>query len=138
MRETLYASVKAVRALNATAIATNTATNGTAVDLDQTGQDFRIATAVILTGAWTDGTFTPKVQESPDGTTAWTDVPADRIQGGAALGSANALTEIGVVPDPGSKRFLRVVVTSTGVTAGANVAAIFLLGSSSYRPVTRP
>jgi hypothetical protein len=138
MRETLYNSVKVVRALNATAVATNTATNGAAVDLDQSGADYRVATAVVLVGAYTDGTYAPKVQESPDGTTAWTDVPADRIQGGANLTAANTHTEIGVVPDPGNKRFLRVVVTSTVVTTGANIAALFLLGSPSSRPVVRP
>jgi hypothetical protein len=138
VRETLYNSVKVVRALNATAVATNTATNGAAVDLDQTGADYRIATAVVFLGAWTDGAFAPKVQESADGSTGWTDVPAARVQGGASLGAAQAITEIGVIPDPGSARFIRVVVTSTGVTTGANVAALFLLGSPSSRPVVRP
>jgi hypothetical protein len=60
------------------------------------------------------------------------------LQGGANLTAANTHVEIGVVPDPANKRFLRVVVTSTVVTTGANIAALFLLGSPSSTPVVRP
>lgn len=138
MRDTLYSRARALRALNHSAISTNTSTNGTAVDLDQTGQDFRVAMLIAAMGAWTDGTYTFVVQESADGSTGWTNVPSDRLQGTAALGAANAVGEIGVIPDPQNARFLRCQVVSTGVTTGAAMQAVWLLGSPSALPVRRP
>jgi hypothetical protein len=138
VRESLYSRTRALRALNHTAISTNTSTNGTAVDLDQSGQDFRVALLVAAMGAWTDGSYAFVPQESPDGTTGWVNVPVDRLQGSAALGAANAVGEVGVIPDPQNFRFLRVQVVSTGVTAGAAAQAVWLLGSPSSLPVRRP
>lgn len=138
MRESLYSRVKAIRALNTTTIATNTATNGIAVGLDQTGADFRVATLVVLAGTITDGTYAVKVQESADGSTSWTDVPSDRVQGGGSVTLSHAVLETGVIPDPSNKPFLRGVITSTATTTGGSLSAIFLLGSPSSAPVVRP
>lgn len=141
MRETLYSRVKAVSAVPLTAITTNGATNGTAVGLDQNGQDFRVASVVVVTGTLTDGSYAVKVQESADGTSGWADVPASRINGPLptlTLTDDNAVREFGVVTDPGNASFLRVVVTASGVTTGGSVAALFLLGSPSSYPVVRP
>lgn len=134
MRRTLYTHVKAVPSLNVQAIGTSTTTNGSSVDLDQTGQDFRVATLVAISGALTDGTYAFKVQESANGTSGWTDVPADRIQGSnpsLAATDDNEVHEVGIIPDPGAARFLRAVCTSTGVTTGGTVGALFLLGGGN-------
>lgn len=138
MRETVYAKVKTVRAMNQTAITTNASTDGVSIGLDQSGSDYRVATFVLLAGATiTDGTYTLVPQESADGSTGWTDIPVDRKQGSAALTLANSVGEVGVVPDP-LKPFIRLRVTSTSVTTGGSVAGVCLLGSPSMYPVVRP
>lgn len=138
MRRTLYNMVRAVRALNATAVSTNANTDGAAVNLDQNGADFRTAILVAMTGAWTDGTYSFVPQESANGSSGWQNVPADRLTGGpATLAVANGIAEIGITPDPGSFPFLRVRVVSTAVTTGANVHALFVLGQPSSEPITR-
>lgn len=138
MRWTVYNHVKAVASLNVATISSNTTSNGTAVDLDQSGQDFRVVTMVAIAGTMTDGTYAFKVQESADGSTGWTDVPAARLQGSnpsIAASEDNVVKEVGVIPEPGTARFLRAVVTSTGVTTGGVVGAILLLGGANKAPV---
>lgn len=140
MRWTVYNNVKAVPSLNVQAIASSTTTNGTAVDLDQTGQDFRVATLVVVSGTLTDGTYAFKVQESANGTSGWTDVPAERLQGSnpsLAATDDNEVHEVGVIPDPGNARFLRAVCTSASVTTGGTVGAFFLLAGGNSTPVVR-
>lgn len=141
MKETLYNRVKVVPSLNTAAIATNTTTSGTAVDLDQAGQDFRSATAVVVAGALTDGSYAVAVQESANGTTGWTAVPADRLFGSIPAITAtddNKVYEIGVSTDPGNAPFLRVTITSTTVTTGGTFTAFFLLSQGNRTPVNRP
>lgn len=138
MRESIYSSVKAAAGIPVTAISTNGATNGTAVDVAQTDFNFRVAELIIMTGTLTDGTYTIAVQESPNGTTGWTAVPATRLQGTTTPITAtqdNAIIEIGVVPDPGNARFLRVVITAASVTTGGTLSAIWLLSSGNRTPV---
>lgn len=137
MRESIYNRVKVVRALDATTIATNANTDGVAVGLDQSGADFRVATAVVYAGALTDGSYAAVVQESANGTTGWTDVPAERLQGSASVSAANGVAEVGVIPNPAAAPFLRVRVVSTGTTTGGSIGALFLLGSSGRSPVAR-
>jgi len=138
VKETLVNRVRAVRALNHSSITTNTNTDGSSVGLDQSGADFRTAMLVVAAGAVTDGTYTAVPQESPTGSGSWTDVPADRRIGSIALNAANAVGEMGVIPDPGTAPFLRVRITSTGVTTGGAVQALWLFGSPSSYPVVRP
>lgn len=138
MRESIYNGVKAVAAVPLTAIAANGATNGTTVDLTQVDFNFRSVELIVMTGTLTDGTYTVTVQESANGTTGWTNIPATRLQGTLTAITAtqdNAIVEIGVIPDPGNARFLRAVVTAAAVTTGGTVSAIFLLASGSRTPV---
>jgi hypothetical protein len=136
MRDTLYAKVKAVQALNSTAISGDGNTDGTAVGLAQSGQNYRTAMFVATCTARTDGTFTLVPQESANGSTGWTDVPAARVQGaGAALSAVNTVAEIGVIPDPGVSPFLRLRVTATAVTSGGTVTGCVLLGSPSFTSI---
>lgn len=138
MRETLVNRVKAVRALNHSSIVSNTNTDGASVNLDQSGADFRSAMLIVAAGAVTDGTYTAVPQESPTGSGSWTDVPAERRIGSAVVNAANAVGEMGVVPDPSVAPFLRVRITSTAVTTGGAVQALWLFGSPSSYPVVRP
>lgn len=135
MSNTVYNSVHAVKAVNVTAVSANGNTDGTAVNLDQSGQDFRSVAMVIQTGAYTDGTYTLVPQESVDNDT-WTNVPASRIQGSAALSAANTLGQVGVIPDPGVAPYLRIRVTASSVTSGATVCGQILLGSPTKLPVS--
>lgn len=131
MRSTVYSHVKVAPSIPLAAITSNTTTNGTAVDLDQSGQDFRVATMVVATGTLTDGNYAFKVQESSTGTGGWTDVPADRLQGSVPTAAAtddNKVYEVGVVPN---ERYIRAVCTSTTVTTGGTLTAMFLLGGGN-------
>lgn len=137
MRSSLYSEVLEIRALNTSAISTNTNTDGASIGLDQSGSDFRYVLFVLAAGAVTDGTYTAVPQESANGSTGWTDVPAARLQGSAALTAANTVKAIGVIPDPGTAPFVRVRVTSTAVTTGGSISAIALLSSGDRVPVRR-
>lgn len=71
-------------------------------------------------GAWTDGTFTPKLQESTD-TTTWTDVTLT----GNELGTYSAVTNSATASTiqrmayVGTLRYVRAVVTVASATTGA-------------------
>lgn len=89
---------------------TATAT-GSAVDL----ADFDGAVAEVIVGTVTDGTHTPKLQDSPDNST-WTDVAAANLIGSFAAIASNTLQKVGYV---GINRYLRGVITISGATTGA-------------------
>ncbi|MGE4164078.1 MAG: hypothetical protein AB7G23_20315 [Vicinamibacterales bacterium] len=134
MRNTIYNSVHAVKAVNVTAISANGNTDGTSVNLDQSGQDFRSVGMLIQMGAYTDGTYTLVPQESADNS-SWSNVPADRVQGSAVLSAENTLGQIGVIPDPGTYPYIRIRVTAATVTSGGTVCGQILLGSPTKTPV---
>jgi hypothetical protein len=138
MRRTLYTDLRAIRAVNHTAISANGSTDGASIGLDQSGQDFKVAMFVLLAGTITDGTYTAVPQESANGSTGWTNIPADRLQGsGAAVDASGEVAEIGVVPDPSNSPFIRLRVTASAVTTGGAVQAVCLLGSPSGTPIVR-
>lgn len=93
------------------------AASGTGAGVDCRGYDS--AFALFSIGAWTDGTHTPKLQESDDNTT-FTDVGAGDLQGAftAVSGTAgqNAVQRVGYI---GAKRYVRGFVTVAGATTGA-------------------
>lgn len=101
--------------------AARTATaNGTGVDL----QFAEAAEIEFISGTITDGTHTPKVQESDDNAT-FTDVPAaDQIGTLTAL-TSNAIQRVAYI---GTKRYIRAVSTVTGATAGGVYAAVVQRG----------
>lgn len=136
MRETIYNTVKALAAVPHTAVSADGATNGTAVSVVQTDLNFRVAELIVQTGTLTDGTYTIAIEESANGTTGWTAVPAARLQGSlTALDTSDTLLEVGVVPNPGSAAYLRATVTASDVTTGGSISAIWLLSSGSRTPV---
>jgi hypothetical protein len=96
-------------------IATDTTTNPSA------GVDMNDKVAVLFeffTGARTDGTYTPNIQESDDDST-YTEVDSERIIGAeTALSAANGMTSIGVHP---TKRYVRCQAVSASTTSGAIV-----------------
>src|SRR4051812_29715472 len=105
--------------------AVRTATvNGSGVDL----QGYEAAMAVVHFGAYTDGTHTPKLQESSDNST-FADVAAGDLIGSftavSAAGGANTIQQVGY---RGSKRYVRVVLTLSGTTTGAGSGATVVRG----------
>jgi hypothetical protein len=101
--------------------AARTATaNGTGVDLANAGS----ANVHVIVGAVTDGTHTPKLQESDDNST-FTDVAAADLNGTFAAIAANTTQKVGYI---GAKRYIRVVSTVSGATTGGVYGAFIVTG----------
>lgn len=82
---------------------------------------YNSAACYFIAGSWTDGSHTPKLQDSPDGNT-WTDVAI-----GPAMTSAATMAnwKAGYT---GANGYLRAVVTVSGATVGATYAGVIILG----------
>ena len=93
-------------------------------------RDFDSALALVQSGALTDGTHTPKLQESDDNS-VYSDVSAADLEGTLANISANTVQRAGY---KGAKRYVRVFVTSSGAT-GAIYSASIVRGLPSAAPV---
>lgn len=108
--------------------AARTATaNGTGVDL----QGFNSAEILFVVGTITDGTHTPKVQESDDNTT-FTDVAAADQEGTLAALASSTNQAVGY---KGNMRYLRAVSTVAGATTGGVYSAVVLRGNPNVGPV---
>lgn len=108
---------------------TSTAT-GTGVDL--IGYDS--AMVVVSFGAYTDGTHTPSVQHSVDGSTYTTCAVSDldgTLSAVSSSGGANTTQIVGYI---GSYRYLRVVMTISGATTGALSTSNIIAGSPRNAP----
>jgi len=102
---------------------------GAAVDL----QGYDAAFGEFSPGAWTDGTHTPKLQESADGTT-FTDVGTGDLQGSfsAVTTTGGAHQRVGYI---GAKRYVRGFVTVAGATTGMLGSVNIVRGRSSRKPL---
>jgi hypothetical protein len=100
--------------------------NGTGVDL----ANFAGAMVVFHPGAITDGTHTPKVQESDDNST-FTDVAAADQEGTLAALAANTIQRVGY---KGTKRYIRAVSTVSGATTGGVYGAVVVRGGERKQP----
>lgn len=103
---------------------------GTAVDL----RGFDGAIVSVAFGAYTDGTHTPSLQHSADGTT-YTACSASDIDGAfTAVASgvgANTIQQVGYI---GTNRYLQVVMTVAGATTGALSQASVIAGYPRNAP----
>ncbi len=119
-----------VTASLAPAARTNGTANGTGVDL----RGFDAAVITVAFGAYTDGTHTPSVQHSVDGTT-YTNVAAADLDGAFSAvnsaGGANTVQSVGYI---GAQRYVRAVMTVSGATTGALSAASVIAGSPRNAP----
>lgn len=118
-------NVDAVKSINPAVYNSNPPLMG--VDI----RGFDSAMAVIQSGALTDGTHTPKLQESDDNS-SYSDVAAADLEGTLANISADAVQRIGY---KGAKRYVRVFVTSNGTT-GAIYGAVIVRGTPHVNPVS--
>ena len=101
--------------------------NGAGVDL----RDFDGAMMVVDPGAVTDGTHTPKMQESDDDST-YTDVAAADMEKTLAAIAASTVQRVGY---KGNKRYVRAVVTVAGATTGGVYGVGFVRGLPHSSPV---
>jgi len=110
----LRANVDAAFGL-APAARTNGTATGSSVDL----RGYESAMVIVHYGAWTDGTHTPSLQSSTDGTT-WNAVGTADLQGTftALSGTAGqaAIARVGYI---GGDRFIRPLIVTASATTGA-------------------
>ena len=98
--------------------------NGTGIDL----QGYDGALVIVNADTITDGTHTPKVQESDDNST-FTDVASTDLVGTALV--AIAAASVQRIAYVGAKRYIRVVVTVAGATTGGKYQAVVVRGYPS-------
>lgn len=101
--------------------------NGTGIDL----QGYNSAIVVFNPGTITDGTHTPKVQESDDNST-YTDVAAADLLGSFSDLASNTIQRVGY---RGYKRYIRAVITVAGATTGGVYGAEIIRGNASSVPL---
>jgi len=102
-------------------------TNGQGVDL----RGFESAAIAFVAGTVTDGTHTPSVEESDDGS-AWSAVAAADLDRSLANLASGTVQRVGY---RGAKRHLRAVLTVTGATTGAVATAVVVRGNAAQQPV---
>jgi hypothetical protein len=100
---------------------------GSGVDL----QAFEAATVVLNVGTITDGTHTPKLQESADNST-FTDVAAADQLGSLVALVSSTNQKVSYI---GGQRYLRVVSTVSGATTGGVYSALVVTGKAELNPV---
>lgn len=94
--------------------------------------------AEVTFGAWTDGSHTPKMQDSPDNTT-WTDVSATYLQGAfSAVTSAAGQNKVQKVGYLGLNPYVRIVSTVSGATTGAIYGVNWVLSGAHNLPTGSP
>lgn len=115
----------------APAARTNGTATGAAVDL----QGFNGAMLVFHAGAWTDGSHTPSLQESDDGT-AYAAVGTGDLQGTltplSGTAQQNAVQRQGYI---GNKRYLRPICVTATATTGAVSAVSIVRGRPNVAPL---
>lgn len=120
MPVTVYNSTDVMRALVALLRTANATVNGDTIDRSDTNASVEFA---VISGTVTDGTWTFTIQDSDDGS-AWANTAAGNIQGAPMVyspGNNDIVKELGYA---GSKRYVRLSVTSTGAATGALLGAV--------------
>lgn len=135
MRDSLYDDTVARSALAIATRTANTPVNGLTIDKNYQNNRFRSVMFIVQTGIITDGTTTFTMQDSDDAS-SWSNVNASYVQGTLpVVGSAHddVTYEIGYT---GDKRYVRLVATQAGATAGATIGAVAIMSSARKTPVT--
>lgn len=99
----------------------NASVNGTGVDL----QGYDGALVVINADTITDGTHTPKIQDSDDNSSFADAAAGDQVGTALVAITASSVQKIAYV---GAKRYIRVVVTVAGATTGGKYNAVVVRG----------
>ena len=123
--------IKILKALNIAAISTNTTTVGEEIDT----QGYESVTFEIITGARTDGTVTPLIQETDTSGSYSGSVDDDNLVGleaDAAISVLHSRSRIGYI---GTKRYVKLSLVSTSVTTGLTAGASVILSDAKHLPV---
>jgi hypothetical protein len=125
--------IKVDKALSIGAISTNATTAGDAI----TFNGFGSLTFVIQSGSLTDGTYTPKITDSEDGTTYVEVTDATKLLGTIANATFaatddNKIKTIGYI---GNKPYVKLSIVSTSVTSGGTLGATVIKGHPTSSPV---
>lgn len=123
----LHSNLKLIAPSINIAAKTNGTSNGTGVDMaSYEGVEFVFAVGVV-----TDGTHTPKIQESDDNS-VFTDVAAADQIGTLAVLASNVHQTCGYI---GTKRYVRPVITTASATTGAIAGAGVIRGIGRHNPL---
>jgi hypothetical protein len=128
----LAATSRVVASLPFAAIATDDTTDGTGVAWGEC----RSAMAVIVAGTITDGNFAFELQDSDDNSsyTAVANAFLDGTEPTLDSGDSDTVTVIGY---KGTRKYLRVSVTTTATTTGGLVGALIVYSGAHRAPVAR-
>jgi hypothetical protein len=120
-----------VDAFTPATIATDTTTAGSIIDM----QDFESLTFLLRASTYTDGTYTPLIEDGDDSGLSDAAAVADAFligtEADAALSAAGE-SRIGYV---GKKRYVRLSYVSTSTTTGATLDAVAVKGSPRHSVV---
>ncbi len=130
----LHNNIKVEKALNTTAISSDTTTTGSIIDM----QGFGAVEFIIQSGTLTDGSYTPLIEEGTLSNLGDATAVADSNLLGTEADAAFALTDdnkvkkIGYI---GNKRYVRLSIVSADTTTGGTVSAVAVKGNAGDRPV---
>lgn len=117
--------------------ATDTETDGDTVSL--AAGNYQAVSLALVVGTWTDGTFTPTIQESDDdgsgSPSGFTDVAAADINGTPQVVSdATTDDSVFVVDYTGGKPHVRVQSLAASTTSGCVLGWVALKGNPTTKP----
>lgn len=130
--KTLVNQAESLEALPYAVRTANTAVNGTAIDCARGGNNYREVCFVVKTETVTDGTVAITVEESASSGSGF--AAAARVVGtlpAITLTDDNKTYLVSVLP---TLRYVRVVATTSGATAGHGIAATAILLNGSNNP----
>jgi hypothetical protein len=130
----LHNNIEPSVALNTTAISSDTTTNGTNI-VDTAG--FESVEFLIQSGTLTDGTYTPSITEGDASDLSGGNAVAASDLIGTIAGATFAATDDNKVKRlgyKGSKRYVRLNITSASTSTGGTIGAIAVLGHPHDAP----
>ena len=132
MIETLSTDSLVFASIPLAAIATDTDTEGASVAWGR----FRSAMVIAWTGTITDGSYVVEVQDSDDDTT-YTAVATALLEGAEPTFTDASSDLVRVIGYKGTRKYLRVVITSTDTTLGGVMGALIVCADAYRGPVAR-
>lgn len=132
-KKDLKNNIEVVDAFDA-AISSDTTTSGDIIDT----QGYQSATFVLRPFAYTDGTYTPVIQDGDAANLSDAAAVEDTyLLGTEAAAAIDADDEIRTIGYAGKKRYIRLQVASTSTTSGASLIGECILGHPEDAPVTQ-
>lgn len=127
----MHHDIKVEQVLDIAAITSNTATNTSIVDT----AGFEALEFLFSSSTVTDGTYVVSLQHGDDASLSdATTVSSDETLGAFTYVAAddNVAKRVGYI---GKRRYVRAVLTSTGVATGGTFGAVSILGTPHHAPV---